>query len=92
VEFGGRVNTPIAPVNTPKSLPADPQFAARFEWLPAAELGADQLGFPVKFIGEGLPHPDRAPTPGQHTDDVLRAVCDYDDETMQALRDGGAFG
>jgi crotonobetainyl-CoA:carnitine CoA-transferase CaiB-like acyl-CoA transferase len=92
VEFGGRVNTPIAPVNTPKSLPADPQFAARFDWLPAADLGADQLGFPVKFAGEELPPLDRAPTPGQHTDDVLREVCDYDDETMQALRDGGAFG
>jgi crotonobetainyl-CoA:carnitine CoA-transferase CaiB-like acyl-CoA transferase len=92
MEFGGRVNTPIAPVNTPKSLPGDPQFAARFDWLPAAELGADQLGFPVKFVGESLPHPDRAPTPGQHTDDVLRAVCDYDDETVQALRDAGAFG
>ena len=55
VEFGGHVNTPIAPVNTPKSLPSDPQFLDRFEWLPASELGADQLGFPVKFIGEGLP-------------------------------------
>ena len=92
VEFGGRVNTPIAPVNTPKTLPDDPQFAARFDWLPAAEVGADQLGFPVKFLGEELPHPDRAPTPGQHTDDVLREVCHYDEETMQALRAGGAFG
>jgi crotonobetainyl-CoA:carnitine CoA-transferase CaiB-like acyl-CoA transferase len=92
VEFGGRANTPIAPVNTPKTLPDDPQFQARFDWLPASELGADQLGFPVKFAGEELPHPDRAPTPGQHTDDVLRAVCHYDDETVRALRDAGAFG
>jgi crotonobetainyl-CoA:carnitine CoA-transferase CaiB-like acyl-CoA transferase len=92
VEFGGRVNTPIAPVNTPKTLPDDPQFAARFEWLPTAEVGADQLGFPVKFVGEDLPRPDRAPTPGQHTDDVLREVCHYDEETLRALRDGGAFG
>jgi crotonobetainyl-CoA:carnitine CoA-transferase CaiB-like acyl-CoA transferase len=92
VEFGGRVNTPIAPVNTPKSLPADPQFAARFDWLPAAELGADQLGFPVKFAGEDLPQPQHAPTPGQHNDEVLRAVCHYDDETLQSLRDAGAFG
>jgi crotonobetainyl-CoA:carnitine CoA-transferase CaiB-like acyl-CoA transferase len=92
VEFGGRVNTPIAPVNTPQTLADDPQFADRFEWLPAAELGADQLGFPVKFLGEALPSPQRAPTAGQHTDAVLREVCEYDDETMQALRDTGAFG
>jgi crotonobetainyl-CoA:carnitine CoA-transferase CaiB-like acyl-CoA transferase len=92
VEFGGRVNTPIAPVNTPKTLPADPQFADRFEWLPAAEVGADQLGFPVKFVDEALPHPDKAPTPGEHTDDVLRLVCHYDDAAIQALRDSGALG
>jgi crotonobetainyl-CoA:carnitine CoA-transferase CaiB-like acyl-CoA transferase len=92
LEFGGRVNTPIAPVNTPKTLADDPQFADRFEWLPASELGADQLGFPVKFIGESLPHPHRAPTPGQHTDEVLRAACDYGDERIRSLRDSGALG
>ena len=92
VTFGGQVNTPIAPVNTPRTLADDPQFIDRFDWLPAAELGADQLGFPVKFAGETLPHPHRAPTAGQHTDDVLREVCRYDDATMAALREGGAFG
>ncbi len=92
VTFGGQVNTPIAPVNTPRTLADDPQFIDRFDWLPAAELGADQLGFPVKFAGETLPPPHRAPTAGQHTDDVLREVCRYDDATMAALREGGAFG
>jgi crotonobetainyl-CoA:carnitine CoA-transferase CaiB-like acyl-CoA transferase len=92
VEFGGEANTPIAPVNTPKTLPDDPQFADRFEWLPASELGADQLGFPVKFVGEGLPQPAKAPTVGQHTDDVLRDVCGYDDAAVQALRDAGVLG
>jgi crotonobetainyl-CoA:carnitine CoA-transferase CaiB-like acyl-CoA transferase len=92
MEFGGRVNTPIAPVNTPKNLPDDPQFQDRFEWLPASELGADQLGFPVKFVDEGLPHPAKAPTPGQHTDDVLKSVCGYDDEAIAALREAGTLG
>jgi crotonobetainyl-CoA:carnitine CoA-transferase CaiB-like acyl-CoA transferase len=92
MRFGGEANTPIAPVNTPKTLPADPQFADRFEWLPAAEVGADQLGFPVKFVGEELPHPAMAPTVGQHTDDVLREVCGYDDEAIAALRGAGVLG
>ena len=64
VEFGGRVNTPIAPVNTPQTLPADPQFVDRFSWLPADELGADQLGFPVKFLYEPLPRPRARPRQG----------------------------
>ena len=92
MEFGGQVNTPIAPVNTPKTLPADPQFQARLGWIPASRLGADQLGFPVKFVGEELPVPEKAPTPGEHTYEVLRACCDYDDATVADLRRAGAFG
>lgn len=92
IDFGGRVNTPIAPVNSPRTLPADPQFADRLGWLPADRLGADQLPNPVRFVGESLPVPDRAPTPGQHTDEVLRAVCDYDDERLARLRAVGALG
>jgi crotonobetainyl-CoA:carnitine CoA-transferase CaiB-like acyl-CoA transferase len=92
MDFGGRVNTPIAPVNTPKNLPEDPQFQDRFDWLPAGRLGADQLGFPVKFIDEGLPIPDKAPTPGRHTEEVLRSVCGYDEAAIAALRESGALG
>ena len=33
--FGGEVDTPIAPVNTPQSLADDPQFEDRLGWIPA---------------------------------------------------------
>jgi crotonobetainyl-CoA:carnitine CoA-transferase CaiB-like acyl-CoA transferase len=92
MDFGGQVNTPIAPVNTPRTLAADPQFQARLGWIPAAQLGADQLGFPVKFAGEELPVPTKAPEVGEHTYEVLRAACDYDDQTIANLRAAGAFG
>src|SRR3954453_23134710 len=91
MEFGGRVNTPIAPVNTPQTLPQDPQFQARLGWIPASRLGADQLPFPVKFAG-GLPEPTKAPEVGEHSYEVLRAVCDYDDEQIAELRQSGALG
>ncbi len=90
--FGGKVNTPIAPVNTPKTLADDPQFADRLGWIPASRLGADQLAFPVRLIGEQLPVPEKAPTPGQHTAEVLREICGYDDDTIASLRDAGALG
>ena len=92
VEFGGRVNTPIAPVNTPKTLPHDPQFQARLGWIPAEQLGADQLPFPVKFRDEQLPPPHMAPRTGEHTVEVLSAACDYDDGRLAALRAAGALG
>ncbi len=92
LEFGGKVNTPIAPVNTPRTLFDDPQFADRLPLLPAAEVGADQIFTPLHFVDEELPHPAKAPTVGQHTEDVLRSVLGYDDARIAAARSEGAFG
>jgi crotonobetainyl-CoA:carnitine CoA-transferase CaiB-like acyl-CoA transferase len=91
VEFGGRVNTPIAPVNTPKTIATDPQFQERMPWLPASELGADMLPTPLKYADAALDLPAKAPTVGQHTDEVLRALG-YDDERLARLRTAGALG
>jgi len=92
LEFGGRVNTPIAPVNTPKTLFDDPQFADRLPLLPQAELGADEIFTPLHFVDEELPHPGQAPDVGQHTEDVLRSVLGYDDGRIAEARGQGAFG
>ncbi len=92
LRFGDDHNTPIAAVNTPKTLAEDPQFQDRFPWLPASELGADQLPSPVKFIGEEMPIPTKAPTVGQHTEEILHRVLGYDDERIAALRASGALG
>jgi len=92
MDFGGRANTPIAPVNSPKTLPDDPQFQDRLGWIPAAQLGADELPFPVRFVGEQLRVPDKAPSVGEHTYEVLRAACDYDDQRIAELRQSGALG
>ena len=90
--FGLEFNTPIAPANSPKTLYADPQFQDRFELLPASEVGADMLGTPIKFVDEKLPMPTKAPTVGQHTEQVLREVLGWDDTQIAAARDAGAFG
>jgi crotonobetainyl-CoA:carnitine CoA-transferase CaiB-like acyl-CoA transferase len=92
LEFGGAVNTPIAPINTPKTLLEDPQFQARLPLLPARDLGVDQLPLPIKFADEELPQPGRAPTVGQHGEAVLRRVLGWDDEEIAGARRDGAFG
>jgi crotonobetainyl-CoA:carnitine CoA-transferase CaiB-like acyl-CoA transferase len=89
IEFGVTHNTPMAPVNTPKTIAQDPQFQDRFHWYPAAEHGADMLPFPVKLVGEALPPPSLAPRLGEHTDRVLAEVLGYDAETIAALRQAG---
>jgi len=92
IEFGSAQNTPIAPVNSPKTIADDPQFKDRFPHYPASEHGAEMMPFPVRFIDEELPVPEKAPTPGQHRDQVLADVLDYDDAKIAALAEAGAFG
>lgn len=90
--FGNDKNTPIAPVNTPQNVVDDPQFKDRFPLFTAEQLGAEQLPLPVKVVGEELPLPTRAPTVGQHTDDVLSSVLGLDEARISELREAGVFG
>jgi crotonobetainyl-CoA:carnitine CoA-transferase CaiB-like acyl-CoA transferase len=92
LEFSIEKNTPIAPVNTPKTIVDDPQFQDRFDWMPHEEHGADMLSFPIKFQGQTLPNPERAPTVGQHSHAVLRDVLGYSAEKIQELEQSGALG
>ncbi len=89
VVFGGEANTPIAPANTPKTLAADPQFADRMWWLPRDQVGTEQIPTPVKFVDEDLPIPTKAPTVGQHTDEVLRDLLGYGDAELAKLNEAG---
>ncbi|MFT5223660.1 MAG: crotonobetainyl-CoA:carnitine CoA-transferase CaiB-like acyl-CoA transferase, partial [Glaciecola sp.] len=91
IAFSDESNTPIAPVNTPKTLPQDPQFQARFTMLGHEQHGADMLGFPAHFAGEELPVPTPAPTVGEHTNAVL-ASLGYDEDRVHKLWGTGAFG
>jgi crotonobetainyl-CoA:carnitine CoA-transferase CaiB-like acyl-CoA transferase len=92
IRLGGEKNFPVAPVNTPKTIADDPQFKDRFPLYPHQRHGADMLPFPVKFPGETLPEPSKAPGVGQHTDEVLRSVLGYDAARVASLREAGAFG
>jgi crotonobetainyl-CoA:carnitine CoA-transferase CaiB-like acyl-CoA transferase len=50
------------------------------------------LGYPVKIAGADLPVPARAPSPGQHSEEVLREVAGYDDERLEQLRSARVLG
>ena len=92
IAFGNEVNTPLAPVNSSRSIIDDPQFRDRFPLYPAAKLGADEMPLPVRVAGVDLPEPQRAPKVGQHTDEVLADVLGYDASRISELREGGALG
>jgi crotonobetainyl-CoA:carnitine CoA-transferase CaiB-like acyl-CoA transferase len=93
VAFGQQVNTPICPVNTVKTIPADPQFQARMPMRPYREAGTDLMPSPIRPIGEALPEPAiAAREPGRDTERVLRDVLGYDEARIAALRRAGALG
>ncbi len=92
IRLGDEKNFPIAPVNSPKTIVDDPQFKDRFEIYSHEEHGADMLSFPVKFVGQELPVPSKAPTPGEHNDEVLADVLGYDAEKIAQVRSDGALG
>ena len=92
IAFGDQFNTPLAPVNTPQTIADDPQFRHRLPWSSAEKHGAQMLPFPVRFEGEELPVPEKAPEVGQHTHSVLADVLGYDEEQIARLRDAGALG
>ena len=82
----------LAPVNTPQTIAADPQFQDRFPWLSKDTHGADMLPSPVKIVGGELPDPGIAPETGQHSEEILRDVLGYDEERIATLREKGVLG
>lgn len=85
-------NTTIAVVNTPQTLPADPQFQDRFTWTSAEQTGSEQLLLPVRIDSEPPPAPTLAPALGEHTDAVLGRVLGLDPARLAGLRSSGAIG
>ncbi|HEX6235761.1 MAG TPA: CoA transferase [Acidimicrobiales bacterium] len=92
VAFGRAHDTPIAPVNTPRTVADDPQFRDRLGFLPREVLGTEQLPSPIKVVDGQVPTPSRAPAAGEHTEAVLTEVLGYDRDRMAALRAAGALG
>jgi crotonobetainyl-CoA:carnitine CoA-transferase CaiB-like acyl-CoA transferase len=92
IDFGVERNFPVAPVNSPRTIAEDPQFQDRFHWYPVEQLGAEQLGSPIKFVGEQLPVPSHAPTVGQHTDEVLADLLGWDAARIAGSRAEGGLG
>ena len=91
LDFSNEANTPIAPVNTPKTAPDDPQFAHRLPFYRIDDVGAEQLPLPVYIEGQLPPTPTMAPGIGEQTDEVL-AELGISAERIAELRAAGSVG
>ena len=91
LDFSNEANTPIAPVNTPRTAPDDPQFSHRLPFYGIEDVGAEQLPLPSYLEGELPPTPTMAPRVGEQTDEVL-AELGLSPERIAELRASGAVG
>jgi crotonobetainyl-CoA:carnitine CoA-transferase CaiB-like acyl-CoA transferase len=94
LEVLGAHGVPSGPVNDVEAALADPQAVARGD---VVEYDHPTLGVvrgPASpFRIDGAPPPaGRGPMLGEHTNDVLREVCGYDDERLGRLAAAGTFG
>jgi crotonobetainyl-CoA:carnitine CoA-transferase CaiB-like acyl-CoA transferase len=89
-----RGKVPCAPVNTVAQALDDEQIAARDMIIEVKHPRFGVLrtvGSPVKTEGAG-PNLNPAPALGQHTDEILRTLLQYDAGRVAALRASGALG
>ena len=91
LDFSNEANTPIAPVNTPRTAPDDPQFSHRLPFYGIEDVGAEQLPLPIYLERELPPTPTMAPRVGEQTDEVL-AELGLSPERIAELRASGAVG
>ena len=85
---------PCGPVNSIPDAMADPQTAARdmiVEYPHPAFGTVRSIASPVK-VGDETPHARRAPARNEHARAILHDLLAYDDATIRALTEAGAFG
>ena len=96
IETLADAGVPCGPVHDVAEALADRQTVARDDVITIdhPRFGpVRQLASPLRVARDQEPAPQRrAPFRGEHTDEVLREVCQYTSARMTELREAGAFG
>jgi crotonobetainyl-CoA:carnitine CoA-transferase CaiB-like acyl-CoA transferase len=93
LEALAEAGVPSAPVNDVAAALQDPQVEARGSVVEVEHprLGlVRQVASPLRLGDE--PPLERAPFRGEHTEEVLRAVCGYSDDRIEELAAAGMLG
>jgi len=87
------LDVPCGPIMSTEDLANDEHIKGRDMWV---ELDHPQrgkwwnVGMPIK-LSDSPAKIERSPTLGEHTEEVLKSVLDYDDAKISALKSAGAF-
>ncbi|MDY6818123.1 MAG: CoA transferase [Halobacteriales archaeon] len=85
-------NVPCAPVQSIDSIVEDPHLQARemLHYLPNQSTGRESVpvpGMPIKFQESDAPSVTPAPLLGEHTEEVLSEIIDYDQAMIDRITD-----
>ena len=85
---------PSAPVNDVHAAFEDPQSTARGDVVSYEHPELGEVRGPASpfRLNGSAPAPKRGPLLGEHTKDVLRDLCGYDEGRIEALAEAGVFG
>jgi crotonobetainyl-CoA:carnitine CoA-transferase CaiB-like acyl-CoA transferase len=88
------LEVPVGPVNDVAEVLADPHVRARklvgsFDYPGVGEFRA--LALPCKFLGWDDPQIGRPPTPGEHTERILKERLGYSEARIAELREAKAI-
>ena len=87
------LDVPCGPIMSTEDLANDEHIRGRDMWV---ELDHPQrgkwwnVGMPIKLSASPAKI-ERSPTLGEHTEEVLKSVLDYDDAKINSLKNAGAF-
>ena len=92
--FCNEKNIPCGPVLSTEELMTDPhvlhrEMIVKVEGHPQGDYYT--VGMPVKLSDGNVDKITPAPMLGEHTEEVLRDVCEMSDAKIAELREGGAF-
>jgi crotonobetainyl-CoA:carnitine CoA-transferase CaiB-like acyl-CoA transferase len=85
---------PSGPVNDVRAALAEPHAAARGDLVEYAHPVLGDVRGPASplRLGGGAPPAGRGPMLGEHTHEVLRDLCGYDEARLRQLAEAGTFG
>jgi len=92
--FFNNLDIPCGPVLTTEDVAADEHIAHRKMWVKVEDkIRGDYytVGMPVKLSDGVVPEILAAPLLGQHTDEILKEVCGFDDAKIKEMHEQGAF-
>lgn len=89
------VDVPCGPVLNTGELADDEHIRHREMWIkqdfPGRPNGSWNVGMPIKLSASPPDYSRRAPLLGEHTDEVLKEICGYEQGKIDTLRAAGAF-